>query len=370
MKPAQSHKPSSLAAATERAFFQCLRKHGTLSRANIAQLTGISKPTTSEAAQRLLVKNVIVRSSTPDTSSKRPAILYKINPFFGCTLAIALEERSSQLQLQDFQGEVLIRKELNYSNSRSKPEFLADLYHSIDTIKAQFDHPLRSIGLSIAAPIHPKSGTVIDLPHPPFPLAQGINLYEMLQRHYQCDVAIDNDVNWATLAENHDRNLNDFMYVYLGRGIGSGLFFEHKLIRGANGLAGEIGYLKNEAGKTLLESDYNHAFYQRAITNQINTQDPALAAIHHALSTLCQLTDPHTIVLGGPLSAIPEITKSTQEHFSQERPNCQVTQSHYSHLGPLIGAAQGAHQLSLSRLNLIDDNSDSFDMGFSSFKNE
>ena len=105
MKNAELHKPSSLALKTDRQFFRCLRNEGALSRASIASLTGISKPTVSESANRLLDKKLIVESSLKDaTSSKRPSVLYEVNRALGCYLSIALEENTSQVQLSDFQG--------------------------------------------------------------------------------------------------------------------------------------------------------------------------------------------------------------------------------------------------------------------------
>ena len=59
-------------------------------------------------------------------------------------------------------------------------------------------------------------------------------------------VLVDNDVNLAALAEHRAGNAAGRLaspYVYVGAGRGLGLYIGDQLIRGAHGLAGEIGFL-------------------------------------------------------------------------------------------------------------------------------
>ena len=71
------HKQSSqrlqqqgLALDTDRQFFRCLRENGPMSRAAISQLTGISRPTISEAAGRLQGQS-LVNETKKKTQSKK-----------------------------------------------------------------------------------------------------------------------------------------------------------------------------------------------------------------------------------------------------------------------------------------------------------
>lgn len=63
-------------------------------------------------------------------------------------------------------------------------------------------------------------------------------------------VAVDNDATCATWAEQQAgaaRGANDALLVTLGTGIGGGLVLDGRLIRGANGFAGEIGHMVVDA---------------------------------------------------------------------------------------------------------------------------
>ena len=60
------------------------------------------------------------------------------------------------------------------------------------------------------------------------------------------EVAIDNDVNVATLAEHRlgaGRGARDLLGVFVGTGVGGGLILDGRLRRGSRGLAGEIGHM-------------------------------------------------------------------------------------------------------------------------------
>ena len=71
-----------------------------MSRASIAKLTGISRPTISESAQRL-VKLGLVNETKRKTQNKqgRAGIIYEINASKGIILALAIDVKQIQLRL-------------------------------------------------------------------------------------------------------------------------------------------------------------------------------------------------------------------------------------------------------------------------------
>jgi signal transduction histidine kinase len=59
-------------------------------------------------------------------------------------------------------------------------------------------------------------------------------------------VAFENDVNLAALGERWrglGKGVANFVYLHLGTGVGAGLVLDGELYKGANGAAGEVGYL-------------------------------------------------------------------------------------------------------------------------------
>ncbi len=82
------------------------------------------------------------------------------------------------------------------------------------------------------------------------PLALGwsepVDVAGELARRTGADVHLDNDVNAGAMAEHRwgaGRDVDDFVYLALGTGIGAGLVLRGELYRGVRRLAGEIGHL-------------------------------------------------------------------------------------------------------------------------------
>lgn len=366
MNKAELHKPSSLALKTDRQFFRCLRNQGTLSRAAIASITGISKPTVSESANRLLEKKLIVESGYKDSnSSKRPSVLYEVNRALGCCISIALEENSSQIRVCDFQGNEINEELYDYCKNRNQYQFVKDMLALIEQKIAESQLPLLTIGISIADPIAPDSGAVIALADSPFPVAHGLNFADILQQHFQCPVTIDNDVNWATIAECHEVKLDNFIYVFLGRGIGCGLFFNQQLIRGVHGMAGEIGYVKLDGKESLLSSMYSEAFYEQVESNQLDNYTATLNSVAHVLSATCTIVNPDTVIIGGPLSHVDEIVDILRAQLANNISPPHIQLSQHPKDAPLIGASIGAFELALDHFNLLEPMIDSELRGFS-----
>jgi predicted NBD/HSP70 family sugar kinase len=75
---------------------------------------------------------------------------------------------------------------------------------------------------------------------------EGLPLARRLQRSFPCPVLVENEVHLSVLAERWRgavQGTDDALLVQVGYGIGGGLLVGGRLYRGANGAAGEIGYL-------------------------------------------------------------------------------------------------------------------------------
>ena len=68
----------------------------------------------------------------------------------------------------------------------------------------------------------------------------------LLEEALHVPAAVDNDVNLAALGEGWigaAKDVNDFVFVGIGTGVGAGIVLNGQLFRGANWNAGEIGYM-------------------------------------------------------------------------------------------------------------------------------
>lgn len=101
-------------------------------------------------------------------------------------------------------------------------------------------------GLGIGAPNgNILNGSIVDPPNLKF---KGTTpLVAMLQQRLDLNsIVLTNDANAAAVGEHvygAAQNYADFIMITLGTGLGSGIFVNHQLVYGNNGLAGELGHM-------------------------------------------------------------------------------------------------------------------------------
>ena len=154
-------------------------------------------------------------------------------------------------------------------------------------------------------------------------------LKEMLEARFGLPVWVRNDVNAAALGEaffGAGRGLSQFYCLTLGTGIGGALVVGNRVLSGANGQAGEIGYLhRTEAGcyeeRASVRAFLRHCqacgddrtdgveVFQEALSGGKN-RDIFQAWLRQVARGICEvvyLLDPGTVVIGGGVSAYGDL---------------------------------------------------------------
>lgn len=103
---------------------------------------------------------------------------------------------------------------------------------------------LEGIGIGLPGPVDFDRGVAV---HPP--IMAGWHEYPVadhLRERYGVPVLVDNDVNIMALGEQFvmSPRVDDFIYLKVGTGIGSGLILGGRIQRGADGAAGDIGHVQ------------------------------------------------------------------------------------------------------------------------------
>ncbi len=99
------------------------------------------------------------------------------------------------------------------------------------------------IGIGAAGMVDRQKGILLDAVNIG---SQDLPLTDPLSSHYKLPTFLGNDVEVATLGELHfgaGRNCSNFICVFVGTGIGSGIVLNNSILFGASGTAGEIGHM-------------------------------------------------------------------------------------------------------------------------------
>ena len=118
------------------------------------------------------------------------------------------------------------------------------LLQDIDNIVQKYDN-LDGLGVSVSGGIDKKTGILFE--GGAIKSLDGVDLRRILANKYDFPVAMENDANCATLAEKwlgNGKDLETFVCITVGTGIGGGMVIGGKLHTGYRNYAGEFGYMR------------------------------------------------------------------------------------------------------------------------------
>ncbi|WP_037838734.1 ROK family transcriptional regulator [Streptomyces sp. NRRL S-337] len=233
----------------DRAALDLLVSQGPLTRTQIGELTGLSKPTASQLLARLETAG-LVRTTGNVTGRPGPsAQLYEVDPAAAQVAALAVDQLGITAAVADITGQVLGEERVGTDAVD------ADAPHRTALLVAKaVDGALAKAGLGreqlhgtvIGTPgaLDPQTGRLRYAPH--LPDWHSRALKEELAEVLGTPITIENDVNLAAVAEQHDgvaQDFDDFVLVWADEGVGAAIVLGGRLLRGATGGAGEIGYM-------------------------------------------------------------------------------------------------------------------------------
>ncbi|MFB6604632.1 ROK family transcriptional regulator [Streptomyces noursei] len=233
----------------DRAALDLLVSQGPLTRTQIGELTGLSKPTASQLLARLTAAG-LVRTTGNVTGRPGPsAQLYEVDPAAAHVAALAVDQLGITAAVADITGHVLGEQRVD---TTTVPDDAPDLTARL--VARAVDGALAAAGVErgqlhravIGTPgaLDPQSGLLRYAPH--LPGWQSRALREELAEVLGIPLVIENDVNLAAVAEQHDgaaQDFDDFVLVWVDEGVGAAIVLDGRPLRGATGGAGEIGYM-------------------------------------------------------------------------------------------------------------------------------
>jgi predicted NBD/HSP70 family sugar kinase len=245
-------RPQLIRAMNEQLLLEHIRRNGELSRADLARISGLSKPTVSLALSNLeragLVQPAGVRTGVPGPA----AVLYEVRPDAGFVLALDVGQQFLRGAVSDLSGTV---------RASSSVKAVASTAHGrVAELVALSESLFASVGIAADDVTQTVLGSpgVYDPRRDVLALSGSLpgwdkpSVLAELRRCFGAGLMVENDVDAAALAERahgHGRDVDSFAFVSIGTGIGMGLVLGGRLHRGAHGAAGEIGYLPVDEGQ-------------------------------------------------------------------------------------------------------------------------
>ena len=323
---------SVLRTNNERLLLDRLRADGATSRAELARLTGLSKPTVSTALGRLEHGGLVreIGKQAPAGRGRSP-VLYEADPTAGYAFGVDVGRSWIRVGLADLDGTVVARAD--------EPNDAADADGIVDAIAAQASRVCAEAGVERSRVLHTVVGSPGVVDAATNELRYAVNLPGWGRREVTDRLAaalgtgleLLNDANLAALGEyaaGAGRGRRLFVYLLVGTGLGAGIVVDGQLFPGARGAAGEIGYLpygaqdEDRARTRGLLEDAVAADSVVAAARELGLEDTdsakqvflaaragseaALEVVRreaerlaHAVAAISAVIDPELVVLGG-----------------------------------------------------------------------
>ncbi|MDK9496796.1 ROK family transcriptional regulator [Streptomyces katrae] len=230
--------PSTARAINDRLALELLQEEGPLTAAQLKRLTGLSRPSVADLVERLGAAGLIEVVGESGEQRRGPnARLYGIVAGRAHLAALDVRTDSATAVVTDLLGHPLARAALPVDAVGEAVARLAELTREAGA------RELHTVVVGAPGLVAPASGELRDTGGLP---AWHRDLVAALQETLPARVVVENETNLAALAEQRvgaARDLDSFVLLWLGAGVGAAVVLDGRLRRGASGGAGEIGFL-------------------------------------------------------------------------------------------------------------------------------
>ncbi len=346
---------------SRRQVLRIIKSNNGLSRAELARITGLTRPTISTIIEELAIQGLVVETGKGTSRGGKRPVLIELNPNAAYALGIDLADASViRGVLCDLAGKIIRHKEIPYQNNYNHIyEALVDLVNHLN------NDNLKGIGIAASGLIDIANNEIIRSKN--FDIAKK-QLAVNLKNHFGIPVILENRPNAAAFAEKTAGagvNFKNLIYVSSGRGAGAGIIIDGKVFRGSHDAAGEIGlmlmpfepepeykgkkyYFEDLNSDTTLtrmisaakKSDYKF----KDVVNLYLSGDPDAVRIFakdaqflaYAMRTVTNIIDTEAIILGGRTQELGErYLDEFKKHFYKGSGSSNVPQVFISNFGRL-----------------------------------
>jgi predicted NBD/HSP70 family sugar kinase len=318
-----------------------------VSRAELARLTGLSRPSISTIVEDFLVRGLVSEQGLGESNGGRRPVILRFEDDAFAIIGCELGAKHIRLMLCNMRGKELgIFEEActTGDDPEATLDILSELLQQVQRLASTKGCRILGMGVGLASPVYTRQGT-ISLHPAIYHRWKGIDLMGFLAQQAHLPVWFGNDAKLGALAElwwSQDPNLKHLLYIQLAQGLGAGVILDRKIQSGAHGLAGEIGSAPGLAA--------HFPDLAEGSKKSVRELESSLRSLAQIVANSVLMWDPETLVLGGDLSSLNE----EAWQFLQTHIRAQLVWPELKELS-LQRSRFGSHQTALGAATLVLD---------------
>jgi predicted NBD/HSP70 family sugar kinase len=218
-----------------------IREKQPISRVAIAKLIGLNKSTVSSIVNDLLNENLLNEHEIKDQNIGRNPIQLSLKTDVNFVGAVNIDYLSTHIGIFDING-TLIRSRVIDTDMNAMKKFLIQCADSLSQLKKEIKvKRLKGVGVTVTGIIDTENSKLSSAHFG----VKDIDIGKMFRDIMSAEESIifENNANSCALAEKWfgKNDSTDFVYMWIGDGIGAGIIVNGQLMRGEHFSAGELG---------------------------------------------------------------------------------------------------------------------------------
>lgn len=224
---------------------EAIRADAPISRAELSRRVGISKPTVSLALQSLLDARLVREVDVASHRGRYGATLFEAVPEARLVLGLDIGGRFLRGAICDLHGDVRARQDVETTGADITQllDAASELHGALIAASELSGESIDSATIGVPGAVDPVSGDVRLAET--IPGLEGFGLARALEDRLGVAVSVENDINLAAVGERWrgvGAGVDNFAFLSVGTGLGSGLVIRGELHRGHRGAAGELDF--------------------------------------------------------------------------------------------------------------------------------
>lgn len=232
-----------------RIVFETIRLLGPISRADIARKTNLTPQTVSNIVHRLIQKSLILSADKLQKRRGAPSTNLILNPNGAYSIGIDFNRDHLTGMLVDLEGKVISKYfyEVDNPEPYRAVQLISDTVNLLKGVQIDQKSYFAGVGISLPGPLSiNENNQVVNTINPKaFPNWHNVPIVTLLQQKIDSSIFLKNNASAAAIGElwyGAGKNQNDFLYLFMGAGLGGGVVIAGSVFEGANRNAGELGY--------------------------------------------------------------------------------------------------------------------------------
>ena len=224
-----------------------IRIEAPISRKEVSHISQLSIATTKRLIEELLSENLVVEIGVNDNPRGRKASLLQLNGDYGGAIGVNIIPHVLEIVGISFTGRIIYKNMVQGIHPDCQtilPCLKREVGKACAFINSEYRGKLLGIGVGIAGLVDIQKGLVHYTPN--IEGWENVPLGSILSEEFHTDVIVDDSVRCMALSEKRygaGRNLSNFLYIYIGQGVGAGIILDGRMYRGDHGIAGEFGHI-------------------------------------------------------------------------------------------------------------------------------